>query len=159
MYVKVFVNKGWLCLFLPGLVVYKLVQPNAAALVSSVARSYDFFPDILDICRFICEISQFWNIFNSFKFLNILWELQKIHPTTNSYVILCITPGRKSHFPKSRLFCRHIEELYDQSILSNHSIIIWKLYSEDFIGTDWKKEVIYFLQFRVLELCSLLLQS
>lgn len=42
------------------------------------------------------------------------------------------------------LFCRHTDELYDQSILTAHNIIIWKVYSEGSIGTVKNIEVIYF---------------
>lgn len=56
----------------PQLIVYmpyrvgckKPAQPNTVALTYSVARSYDFFPDILDVCKFICEISQYLNFVN-----------------------------------------------------------------------------------------------
>jgi len=42
------------------------------------------------------------------------------------------------------LLCRHTGELYDQSILTAHNIIIWKVYSEGSIGTEKKIEVTYF---------------
>ena len=62
-------------------------------------------------------------------------ELQKIYPTINSCVISRDMGGKEIHFPKSRVFCRPIDEFCrpidefcDQSTLSNHSVIIWKLY-------------------------------
>lgn len=71
---------------------------------------------------------------------------------------MCNTWGRRKFILQSLGYSADLEELYDQSILSNHNIIIGKLYAEGFLGTEKKMEVIYFLQLRVLEFCSFLLQ-